>query len=184
MQRADSPREEDVSKTMYKETVPAKGTRVTDKEQGSTASATMDFSNKKQAISKVDCICEAFLTVLRSRHTTNLQNIITAHLCKSKPDIESGLSVIADLHEKDPGFVEAAVEHICFLADVNAIYETALGMYNLPLALLVAQQSQKVGLSHEKTTCDGADRNTGPSGIPPIPSGFAGQIITRKAISN
>jgi len=38
---------------------------------------------------------------------------------------------------------DKAVEHICFLADVNRLYENALGLYNLELALLVAQQSQK-----------------------------------------
>lgn len=39
---------------------------------------------------------------------------------------------------------ERAAEHICFLADVNQLYDTALGLYNLELALLIAQQSQKV----------------------------------------
>ena len=39
--------------------------------------------------------------------------------------------------------VERAVEHICFLADVNQLYEHALGLYDLDVALLVAQQSQK-----------------------------------------
>lgn len=39
--------------------------------------------------------------------------------------------------------VEQAIEHICFLADVNRLYETALGLYDLDVALLVAQQSQK-----------------------------------------
>ena len=38
---------------------------------------------------------------------------------------------------------EKAVEHICFLADVNRLYEHALGLYDLELTLLVAQQSQK-----------------------------------------
>lgn len=38
---------------------------------------------------------------------------------------------------------DKAVEHICFLSDVNKLYENALGLYDLDLALLVAQQSQK-----------------------------------------
>ena len=41
--------------------------------------------------------------------------------------------------------MDGAIEHICFLADVNRLYENALGLYDLELALLVAQQSQKVG---------------------------------------
>lgn len=36
------------------------------------------------------------------------------------------------------------MEHICFLADVNKLYDNALGLYDLDLTLLVAQQSQKV----------------------------------------
>ena len=42
---------------------------------------------------------------------------------------------------------ERAVEHICFLADINRLYDNAVGLYDLDLALLVAQQSQKVNLS-------------------------------------
>lgn len=45
--------------------------------------------------------------------------------------------------ETEPSLVERAVEHICFLADVNQLYDHALGLYNLDVALLVAQQSQK-----------------------------------------
>ncbi len=43
-----------------------------------------------------------------------------------------------------PDNVDRAVEHICFLADVNRLYDNALGLYDLDLTLLVAQQSQKV----------------------------------------
>jgi elongator complex protein 1 len=43
----------------------------------------------------------------------------------------------------DEDAVEQAVEHICFLADVNRLYHDSLGIYNLDLALLIAQKSQK-----------------------------------------
>ena len=39
--------------------------------------------------------------------------------------------------------VDETVEHICFLADVNRLYDNALGLYDLQLTLLIAQQSQK-----------------------------------------
>ena len=51
--------------------------------------------------------------------------------------------MISGLGDPEAEEVEWAVEHICFLTDINMIYETALGMYNLELALAVAQQSQK-----------------------------------------
>jgi len=49
---------------------------------------------------------------------------------------------LTKLVSQDP-LTDRAAEHICFLADVNQLYDTALGIYNLELALLVAQQSQK-----------------------------------------
>jgi elongator complex protein 1 len=50
--------------------------------------------------------------------------------------------LIAMTASKDP-LTDKAAEHICFLADVNQLYDTSLGLYNLDLALLIAQQSQK-----------------------------------------
>ncbi len=94
-------------------------------------------------ISKVNRVCDAFLEVLKTRTATNLQNIITANVCKSPPALEDGLLVVAQLMQQDPQLADKAVEHICFLADVNRLYDNALGLYNLDLALLVAQQSQK-----------------------------------------
>jgi elongator complex protein 1 len=93
--------------------------------------------------SKVNRICDAVLDVLRTQRSTNLQNIITANVCKSPPALDDGLLVVAQLMKEDPAMADKAVEHICFLADVNKLYENALGLYDLELALLVAQQSQK-----------------------------------------
>lgn len=95
------------------------------------------------AASKVNRVCDAVLEVLKSRTATNLQNIITANVCKSPPALDDGLLVVAQLMKEDSSMADKAVEHICFLADVNRLYENALGLYNLDLALLVAQQSQK-----------------------------------------
>lgn len=93
--------------------------------------------------SKVNRICDAVLEVFKNRTATNLQNIITANVCKSPPALDDGLLVVAQLMKDDPVMADKAVEHICFLADVNKLYDNALGLYDLDLALLVAQQSQK-----------------------------------------
>jgi elongator complex protein 1 len=93
--------------------------------------------------SKVNRICDAFLEVLNTRTATNLQNIITANVCKSPPALDDGLLVVSHLMKDDSSMADQAVEHICFLTDVNKLYENALGLYDLDLALLVAQQSQK-----------------------------------------
>ena len=93
--------------------------------------------------SKVNRICDGFLQALQANASKRLQNIITAHVCKDPPDTEAALTVIASLGDVESEQVETAVEHVCFLTDVNKIYDTSLGMYNLDLALAVAQQSQK-----------------------------------------
>lgn len=92
---------------------------------------------------KVNRICSAFLEVLQKRPETNLQNIVTANVCKTPPDLEGGLGVVAKLRAQEASLAEKAAEHICFLADVNQLYDHALGMYDLDVALLIAQQSQK-----------------------------------------
>lgn len=93
--------------------------------------------------SKVNAVCDAILKALQPRSSTNLQNIITAHVCKNPPALEDGLRLVASLQSQDTKLAEKAVEHICFLVDVNRLYETALGLYDLDLSLLVAQQSQR-----------------------------------------
>jgi hypothetical protein len=50
--------------------------------------------------SKINKICNAFLATLQPRIETNLQNLITAHVCKSPPDMEAGLALAAGLRSK------------------------------------------------------------------------------------
>ena len=126
-------REEDVSKSMYKETLP----------RGTSSMNSPNVENSRNGTSKVNRICEAFVDALRNRTSTHFQNVITAHVCKAPPDLDAGLIQIAGLRSQDSDLVDAAIEHICFLADVNRLYDNALGLYDLELALLVAQQSQK-----------------------------------------
>ena len=143
-----------MSETMYKETL-----KTIDPSATTTAP-------QKAVELKVNRICDAFLAVLeQSQHKEDhLQNIITAHVSKTPPDLESGLEMIGRLQgnascrtkisrlltdpqtEAQDPLTDKAAEHICFLADVNQLYDTSLGIYNLELALLVAQQSQKVSL--------------------------------------
>lgn len=48
---------------------------------------------------------------------------------------------------QEPEKAEEAVEHMCFLTDANLLYNEALGLYDLELTLLVAQQAQRVDSS-------------------------------------
>ena len=83
-------REEDVSKTMYRETL-NNATEVSEQHQANS----FDIQN-----SKVNRICDAFLHSLTSLITTHFQNVITAHVCKSPPDLDAGLSQIAGLRSE------------------------------------------------------------------------------------
>jgi elongator complex protein 1 len=123
---------------MYKET-----RREEKLQNGDIGTNPMASTPHLQSSSKVNRICNSVLQVLKSHTATNLQNIITANVCKSPPALEDGLLVVAGLMNESETLAEKAVEHICFLADANKLYDTALGLYNLDLALLVAQQSQK-----------------------------------------
>lgn len=48
------------------------------------------------------------------------------------------------LLESDPQLVEDAVKYIIFLVDADRLFDTALGMYDFSLVLMVAQHAQKV----------------------------------------
>ena len=87
---ADRLREEDVSKTMYKETLNKNPKDKTRDEQSS-------LSKPGNKISKVNKICDAFLEALHERTSTHLQNTITAHVCKNPPDLDAGLTEISKL---------------------------------------------------------------------------------------
>ncbi|KAF4877172.1 Elongator complex protein 1 [Colletotrichum siamense] len=123
-------REEDVTQTMYKDT--KRSPRSSEPEPATNSSK-----------SKVNKICDAILKSLAPKKATNLQNTITAHVCKDPPALDDGLTLVSELMQEDEKLAERAVEHICFLVDVNRLYDNALGLYNLDLTLLVAQQSQR-----------------------------------------
>ncbi|KAH6875352.1 elongator complex protein 1 [Alternaria rosae] len=126
-------RNEDVSETMYKETLKTKDL------------VTKSKLSQDHVENKVNRICDAFLAVLEKSQykDAHLQNIITAHVSKTPPALETGLAMIGRLQTSSDPLTDKAAEHICFLADVNQLYDTSLGLYNLDLALLIAQQSQK-----------------------------------------
>ncbi|KND92822.1 Elongator complex protein 1 [Tolypocladium ophioglossoides CBS 100239] len=130
-------REEDVTQTMYQDTKPSRT------QQPSVPLEADASAPSKPTNAKVNTVCDTLLKSLRSRKATNLQNIITAHVCKVPPALDDGLTLVAELMQEDEKLAEKAVEHICFLVDINRVYENALGLYNLDLALLVAQQSQR-----------------------------------------
>ena len=45
--------------------------------------------------------------------------------------------------ESEPALVEDAVKYVIFLVDANSLFDTALGMYDFSLVLMIAQHAQK-----------------------------------------
>lgn len=127
-------RDEDVSKTMYKETL-------TNPESQILAQTTTTTDEN----SKINTVCDTFLAIFKHKASERLQNTLTAHVCKAPPDLDAALIQIERIRKSnnDRQKVDALIEHICFLVDVNKLYDNALGLYCLELTLLIAQQSQK-----------------------------------------
>ncbi|KAG8527950.1 uncharacterized protein KY384_006866 [Bacidia gigantensis] len=132
-------REEDVTETMYKETLKSSD----GKTQHISEQDIKTIYNSQTMDSKVNQICRAFLQAFRSRSFKYLQSTVTAYACMSPPDLSAALLHIANLRKSNSDRTDAMIEHICFLADVNKLYDHALGLYDLELTLLIAQQSQK-----------------------------------------
>jgi len=90
---------EDVSETMYKETLKTKDLAIKPK------------LSQDQVENKVNRICDAFLAVLEKSQyqDAHLQNIITAHVSKTPPGLETGLAMIGRLQSKSCKFAFSAV---------------------------------------------------------------------------
>ncbi|TFK44978.1 IKI3 family-domain-containing protein [Crucibulum laeve] len=98
-------------------------------------------SQSQETIAK---ICDAIRTELEQRDLTKYVNtILTAHVVKTPPDHEAGLALLLQLRESDPNLVEDAVKYIIFLVDADRLFNTALGMYDFSLVLMIAQHAQK-----------------------------------------
>jgi IKI3 family len=67
--------------------------------------------------------------------------------------------------EKNPDLVEDAVKYMIFLVDADKLFDTALGMYDFSLVLMVAQHAQKVELALHLVFVFVDDQHLGPTGV-------------------
>ncbi|KAF8911562.1 IkappaB kinase complex IKAP component [Gymnopilus junonius] len=90
-------------------------------------------------------ICDAFRDELEKRDLTKYVNsILMAHVVKTPPDYEAGLGLLLRLRDTvDPSIVEDAVKYIIFLVEADKLFDTALGMYDFSLVIMIAQHAQK-----------------------------------------
>ena len=93
------------------------------------------------------------------------------------------------LTDSNPDIVEDAVKYIIFLVDADRLFDTALGMYDFSLVLMIAQHAQKVCMKldlsffhlwNEKNFgTELINVYLGPTGIPSFPArvACAGQVL-------
>ncbi|KAF7289209.1 polymerase II transcription elongation factor [Mycena indigotica] len=97
-----------------------------------------------QSPEKVSALCDSLRTELEAKDLTKYVNsILTAYIVKTPAEPEAGLTLLLRLRDTDPHLVEDAVKYIIFLMDANKLFDTALGMYDFSLVLLIAQHAQK-----------------------------------------
>ncbi|KAJ2079072.1 putative elongator complex protein 1 [Coemansia sp. RSA 988] len=92
---------------------------------------------------KTTRICHALRSAMQDAGVaphTLLPAVLTTLMCQHPPDIAAALVLILPLPSAER---DAGLTHLLFLADVDRVYDAALGVYELPLALLVAQRSQR-----------------------------------------
>lgn len=123
-------KDENVTETLYRDTLNAQPQSQTQTEPPKPGS-------------KVNKIADAFLAALSSRPSTFFQNIITAHVSKRPPDLNSALTLVSSLLQSSEEEADMAVSHLCFLTDANRLFDAALALYDLELTLLVAQNAQR-----------------------------------------
>lgn len=133
-------------------------------------------SRGSQPPTTISRICDSLRSVLEQKDLKKYVNsILTAYVVKSPPDHESGLAVLLRIRgqpddlfvssidqsltaskDTDPNLVEDAVKYIIFLVDADRLFDTALGMYDFSLVLMIAQHAQKVSLCFSKCSSSGS----------------------------
>ncbi|CAE6454047.1 unnamed protein product [Rhizoctonia solani] len=102
------------------------------------------LGQSKRDAQEITTICDKLRVELEQRGLARyVQSILTAHVVKTPPDVKSALRVLHTLREAESDAVEDAVKYIIFLVDGDQLFNTALGMYDFSLVLMIAQQSQK-----------------------------------------
>lgn len=142
--------DEDVTLTKYKDTLiganelPEVSNLSIQPFQEKQTSRKMIINKEHQKVSsKVNKICDRILEVLSNDPYDKkyLQTRVTAYACQKPPNLFGALTLISTL--TDPEQQEQAITHLCFLLDVNKLYNYALELYDVKLTLNIAQKSQK-----------------------------------------
>lgn len=141
--------DEDVAQTKYRDTLvdtesaPQMADLSINQAEKPTTRRMIINKVKHKESSKVNKICNAVLEILAQPQYESeyLQTRVTAFACQKPANLAGALNLISSLTKEDEQ--ELALTHLCFLLDVNKLYNHALELYDVKLALNIAQKSQK-----------------------------------------
>ncbi|TFK50763.1 pol II transcription elongation factor [Heliocybe sulcata] len=89
-------------------------------------------------------LCDLIRAELEARDLkTYISSILTSYVVKTPPEHEPALQLLLRLRDSEPDLVEDAVKYIIFLVDTDKLLDTALGMYDFSIFLMIAQHAQK-----------------------------------------
>ncbi|XP_065575394.1 elongator complex protein 1-like isoform X1 [Artemia franciscana] len=119
-------------------------------EDVSYAEFSSQMSKKTWTPNKVDYICSELRKIFERRSIQNyILPILTCYVKMTKPDYDGALRLILELRRKEeeeptaPRLFLESLKYLLVLVDVETLYRSSLGTYDLNLALLVAENSQK-----------------------------------------
>lgn len=95
--------------------------------------------------SKINTVSEAILKVLKEDSLNWIDSIMTVYVVQQPPRLEEALSCIIELAEsgKPAEIIEKSMKYLLFLVPAEKLFDVALGMFKLPLALSIGRRSQK-----------------------------------------
>ncbi|KAJ3033897.1 hypothetical protein HDV00_005666 [Rhizophlyctis rosea] len=124
-------RNEDVTRTMY----PGSGKAV------ETGTVEGDETTAIKVNTVATAVCD---TLMRLDEKKYVYTILTTYAKQVPPRLEEAMGRILEIKDKESSSTaESALKYLIFLADVDKLYDVALGMYDFALVLMVAQHSQK-----------------------------------------
>ncbi|KAJ1921502.1 putative elongator complex protein 1 [Mycoemilia scoparia] len=132
-------KDEDVTKTLYATD------NVDYKDESNNNGEIKNASEETKSASgdgKTNHVCKAVREALdkRSDSFEYMPTILTSYVRQHPPDIASALQRMIPMSIDER---ESSLTYLLFLVDVDKVYNAAMGLYDLTLALWVAQKSQR-----------------------------------------
>nr|XP_053646300.1 putative elongator complex protein 1 isoform X1 [Cherax quadricarinatus]XP_053646301.1 putative elongator complex protein 1 isoform X1 [Cherax quadricarinatus] len=105
-------------------------------------------SKTQELSSKIDVVCNAVREAMIALDEEKfLLPILTSYIKMTSCQMEVALKKIQNMREQtDKKFkvsAEEGLKHLLYIADVNELYDVALGTYDFDLVMMVAEKSQK-----------------------------------------